>query len=315
MSKKIYIGVNGAAKEVDPLYVSVGGSTKKISKVYVGVDGVAKQAYPETVTHKWNRYNVNTTYYWDRYNVNITYRWTRRYIKPAYEGRGYTYTYGGIATTTSNGAKVAKRRLFGVSNGEFQVYFDNVVSLDSIRNSPGTYYAVSVTNSNTWGRKYIKDAFVGEGPVDTSRFDGSFIGDLYHWGGRDYIEIVVSSSSISVTKIEYSGNYSLGADAGTVTSTNSNEYPSGSCPESGSSLYWYSGPAYIYSRGSYIGEINSSNSSQYPDDGRSGNYWYVYDRSTKTQGSSNGSVTSTNRSQYPDNGISGSYWYVYAGTV
>ena len=60
MSKKIYIGQSGLAREVGTLYVGVNGQARKIKKAYIGAGNQAKQFYPEDVTYKWNRYNIKT---------------------------------------------------------------------------------------------------------------------------------------------------------------------------------------------------------------------------------------------------------------
>lgn len=45
MSKKIYVGVNNIAKNVNKMYVGVNNVAKKVLKGYVGVNGVAKEFF------------------------------------------------------------------------------------------------------------------------------------------------------------------------------------------------------------------------------------------------------------------------------
>lgn len=41
-----YIGVAGAAKEVNDMYVGVNGVARKVASIWAGVDGVARKVYP-----------------------------------------------------------------------------------------------------------------------------------------------------------------------------------------------------------------------------------------------------------------------------
>ena len=296
MSKKIYIGVNGTAKEVDPLYVSVGGSTKKVSKVYVGVNGVAKQAYPETVTHKWNRYNVNTTYYWDEYECIYEFFWD------VYEFDAHLKTDPGYTLFKSQcSGEVATD--YHIATGGYDrqalIGFDPDEVIPFSTNLSGTYYCGQSWNSVfdcTILTSTLFTLTIGSGPMIDVRVqytqDNS---STSSYGARIGSKIGRVSSNKSTTYPDYDSLYDV---------------PAGE-------IYYYQrdDSSTEYSKGSYVGSVNSSSRTKYPDNDRVGSYWYVYDRSTKTRGSANGSVTSTNRSQYPDNGVSGSYWYVYAGTV
>ena len=353
MSKKIYIGVGDLAKEVDPLYVSVGGSTKKISKVYVGVDGIARQAYPKTVTHKWNRYNITTTYYWNRYNVNRTYKWNRYTCTTKYSWRYYSvdgsYTYssdyeryaGGVSPSATG--ECAKGFHYGYrKNGDLIIIYDNIVPMASVRNVEGTYYLNSIDDDSYMDN----DGYMIIGGDCYSYYDNG----LYHSLYGKFRRITISSNGQAKVYSSWTlGDPEMGTYLGTVESSSSSAYPdngipqevgeyyygnrqtiydkgsyngqvssssSGSYPSNGvSGSYWYVSAGSTTSRGSANGSVSSSSNSSYPSNGISGSYWYVYDKSFQSQGSANGSVTSTNRSQYPDNGVSGSYWYVYAGTV
>ena len=42
MAKKLYVGVNGIARQVNNIYVGVNGVARKVIKGYVGVGGVAR---------------------------------------------------------------------------------------------------------------------------------------------------------------------------------------------------------------------------------------------------------------------------------
>ena len=296
MSKKIYIGVNGAAKEVDPLYVSVGGSTKKISKVYVGVDGVAKQAYPETVTHKWNRYNVNTTYYWDRYECIFTFFWD------VYEFDAYLRTDPSRTHFKSQcSGEVATD--YHIATGGYDrqalIAFDPDEVIPFSTNLSGTYYCGWYSGSQFRcdnSGSVVATLTIGSGPMIKARIQ--------------YTQDDSTTASYGIR---------LGSKIGRVSSNDSTTYPDydslADVPRGEIYYYQRDSSSTEYSKGSYVKSVNSSNRNAYPDNSRDGSYWYVYDRSTKTRGSANGSVTSTNRRQYPDNGVSGSYWYVYAGTV
>lgn len=297
MSKKIYIGVNGAAKEVDPLYVSVGGSTKKISKVYVGVDGVAKQAYPETVTHKWNRYNVNTTYYWDRYECIFTFFWdVNEFDGSLMGGPSRTHFKSQCSGEVATDYHFATPGRYG---GRAMIAFDPDEVIPFSTNLSGTYYCGWYS-----GSQFRCD---NSGTVLAALTIGS--------GSRINAQILYTQSNSSLS----SYGVRIGSKIGRVSSNDSTTYPDydSLADVPGGEIYYYrrDNSSTEYSKGSYDGSVNSSNRNAYPDNGRDGSYWYVYDRSTKTQGSANGSVTSTNRGEYPDNGVSGSYWYVYAGTV
>lgn len=46
---KIYIGVNGVAKEVKKIYIGVNGVAKEVKNAYVGVAGVAKKIFTSSV--------------------------------------------------------------------------------------------------------------------------------------------------------------------------------------------------------------------------------------------------------------------------
>lgn len=48
MSKKLYTGVNGIARNVSKMYVGVNGVARKVKKAYVGVDGVARLFWDES---------------------------------------------------------------------------------------------------------------------------------------------------------------------------------------------------------------------------------------------------------------------------
>ena len=347
MSKKIYIGVGDLAKEVDPLYISVGGSTKKVSKVYVGIDGVARQAYPNTITYKWNRYNVNTTYYWDRYNVKRTYKWNRYTTKTVYIWDKYNATN----TLDYTSEQVDCIRHIGVS-GEAGTSFKLVMDGDS----PALQIENISSRANLDGTRYVSDISVAPYGYDDPRYPPmwyqiviyDYVADsgpqpyIYKctptiYGGYSAVDVfkmvatggvnkgsyvgeITSSSSSTYPDDGVEGNYwyiydrsekQKGSSSGTVTSSSSGSYPSNGA----SGSYWYVYAGSTTSKGTANGSVSSTSSGSYPNNGVSGSYWYVYDRSTQAQGSANGSVTSTNRSQYPDNGVSGSYWYVYAGTV
>lgn len=60
MAKHVYIGQDSAAKKVTEIRVGINGISKNVKCAYIGVDGVAKQFWPRTLTHVWNRYRVNT---------------------------------------------------------------------------------------------------------------------------------------------------------------------------------------------------------------------------------------------------------------
>ena len=300
MSKKIYIGVNGAAKEVDPLYVSVGGSTKKISKVYVGVDGVAKQAYPETVTHKWNRYNVNTTYYWDEYECIFTYVWNvYEFTATLFSSFSESYMKYSCSGEVATDYHIAAGASYGGSDREVKIAFDSSEIIPFSSSLSGTYYA---SGNSMYGNFTCSTG----GSLATLSISGNRVSVQYSLPERDS-----SSSSYGVRR---------GSLIKQVSSSNIYAYPNYNSMddvENGAMYYYERTNNTIVDRGSYSGSVSSSNRNAYPDNGRhnNGSYWYIYRRSSQSRGSANGSVTSTNRSQYPDNGVSGSYWYVYAGTI
>ena len=45
VSKPIYIGVNGKAREVTDMYVGVNGKARKVTAIYVGVNGKARKVF------------------------------------------------------------------------------------------------------------------------------------------------------------------------------------------------------------------------------------------------------------------------------
>lgn len=49
MSKKLYTGVNGIARNVSKMYVGVNGVARKVKKAYVGVNGVARLFFDNSV--------------------------------------------------------------------------------------------------------------------------------------------------------------------------------------------------------------------------------------------------------------------------
>lgn len=50
MAKKMYIGVDGVARNIKKQYIGVDGVSRKVKKGYIGVDGVARQFYAGDVT-------------------------------------------------------------------------------------------------------------------------------------------------------------------------------------------------------------------------------------------------------------------------
>lgn len=59
MSKNLYVGISGKAREGKEIYVGIGGKARKVVAGYVGVNGKARKFWPSTIIYVWNRYNIN----------------------------------------------------------------------------------------------------------------------------------------------------------------------------------------------------------------------------------------------------------------
>lgn len=303
MSKKIYIGQSGLAREVGTLYVGVNGQARKIKKAYIGVGNQAKQFYPEDVTYKWNRYNIKTTYKWNRYNIKVSYVWDQ---------------YKATNTLSYTSTQVDNIRYMGVGDPSGTSY-----ELSMVDGEPKIAVTdVSSSEIDLGESRYVNNLGTTLYGYDDPRYPPvwpQIVVYEYHVNEdspSDYIYKITgvmngSYSAIDVYKMTATGEIKRGSYIKEVTSSSSSAYPNDGI----SGSYWYVYDRETKSRGSFVSSVSSSSSGAYPSNGISGRYWYVSNGSTQSQGSSNGSVTSSNRNQYPDNGVSGRYWYVYAGTV
>lgn len=59
MATKLYIGVDGVARQVKKMYVGISGAPRKVKKAYVGVNGVAKLTFE--AQDMWQRYTLKYT--------------------------------------------------------------------------------------------------------------------------------------------------------------------------------------------------------------------------------------------------------------
>ena len=307
MSKKIYIGQSGLSKEVTNIYVGINDHSRKIRKAYIGIDGSSRQIYPNTVIHRWNRFNVDTTYTWDRYNINTTYVWNQYGIETAYQNRlvqvgtfgryqlTHDYWYGGqyyqrlyvyyttgYSINTSNGMITLTG---GNKTGFEQNGPTNIVFFGST--AKNVYYVEGTTSASQEGRQSMEIRFA------YTLTNGAWTND----GG-----IIYRAATTQTV-----GNY-----IGQVTSGNRFAYPDNAIFGNN----WYIYQREDKSRGSLNGSVSSVTTGSYPSNGISGSYWYVSTGYKQSQGSQNGSVTSENINAFPNNGIhSDGYWYVYAGII
>lgn len=280
MAKSIYVG-SGTAQKVKKIYFG-DGNARKVKRGYIGgPDNLAHLFF--TGATKWKKYNTTETitHYWNRFNLvsTTTYTWD----KYEYKFIGYEYSYYRGDT------------LYLSISQTTRLYRSIRVNEDGDIEFVGSY-------------TYYRDF--------SDRGDYSSANGWYLQHGRDVCEIydAISNQRVDVYRIEVErgeSKYEKGSYLGTVTSTNSSQYPNNG--QSGS--YWYQNrrSSTDYSKGTANGSVSSTSRSQYPDNNYSGSYWYVYDRqeSSYSQGTYIQDVENDDPKAYPDNGRhTDGYWYV-----
>lgn len=277
MSKKIYIGQSGVAKEVKDLYIGISEQAKRVEKAYIGVNGIAKQIYPGIVIYGWNKYNCITNYIWNRYAIKTSQ--VQRYR---------------VRTSPES-----KEVYFEIINNQIFDYAQSY-SFD-----PYQSY-LTLTNFDSIVTRHDYDTEEMADQLRNTGFVGSYITsyDIDHVASHPILNgskadegRITSVYRVSSIEGPYGSNpdyYYMNLDVLNVEKHYTET---------------------TQQRGDYVDQISSTNPSSYPSDNYSGSYWYVSAGSTQSQGALNGSVTSENRNAYPDNGISGNYWYVYTGIV
>ncbi|MBR5878296.1 MAG: hypothetical protein IKY91_02000 [Akkermansia sp.] len=185
MARGIYLGIDGAARDVTEVYAGVSGVARKVKKAYASVNGVAQQVWPR---YTWERYSLKDliTYHWDKYDaigttkytgdVLVTYRsasmvasWTPRFSrnnppeidreKMIWDDLGKA-TWNGIAngewvvrSTSLSNSCYRVTRVEGLAGADTKFYFDQVASaVTTTTYVKGDNYMgqVSSTNQNAY---------------------------------------------------------------------------------------------------------------------------------------------------------------------
>ena len=207
----------GGQKQCSSLYMNSGGTRKSISYAHANITGVRKQIFPYSVTTTY-------TYTWERWSVNETQTDAFDYV---YDAEEDIDDYGDYSENFSYPTcYYSKTGFYGSGN---TLYLENPVT-----STKGSFGIPQTSSSSPFY------ALQGQGFGAISYESHSRAGSRTH-----ILEFYCTKNGIFPIQIIYA--------------------------------YYTGGASTIYSKGSsYYGTVTSTNSTEYPSDGYSGGYWYVY---------------------------------------